>query len=600
MLTRFVRIQLAIFTIVGTIGVIAMVLFYIQAPMLLGIGRITVTLELPAAGGLYRFSNVTYRGVQLGKVTSVELTPTGAKATLSLGTSPKVPADFRACPERPGPSDQCGAYVLSVSAVGEQYVDLRPRTDSPPYLHDGSVIAVRDSTIPQPVGPMLEQVNALVGSIPKTKLGQLLDETFRGFNGAGYDLGSLFDSTTVLSRDANGVVDRTKTLTEDSGPLLDSQARTTDSIRKWARSLAGITDVLANDDSQFRTLLRNGPGAANEASRLLDQIKPTLPVLLANLTTIGQIGVTYHPSLEQLLVLLPSAVAIEQAAGPTAHPEGSAQGDFALTIDDPPICTVGFIPASQWRSPDDLTDIDTPDGLYCKLPQDSPLSVRGARNYPCMGHPGKRAPTVEICNSDQPYMPLSMRQHVLGPSPIDPNLIAQGVPLDDRVNPNARTFSPIEGTPLPPGAVPRGTPPGPRGETAPPGTPGAAVPPVPSSRSMWMPTSQMAAELPEIAPLDVPLPGELPLPPARPAPPAQPAPAPPQEIAPPDAGTGAGGQTAPSSFGGGAARFVPSVAIAHYDPHTGRYVGSDGKLYQQSDLATVKAPKTWRDMLPTT
>jgi hypothetical protein len=44
---------------------------------------------------------------------------------------------------------------------------------------------------------------------------------------------------------------------------------------------------------------------------------------------------------------------------------------------------------------------------------------------------------------------------------------------------------------------------------------------------------------------------------------------------------------------------VPSVAIAHYDPHTGRYVGSDGKLYQQSDLATSKAPKTWQDMLPT-
>ena len=239
MLTRFVRIQLAIFTIVGTIGVIAMVLFYIQAPILLGIGRMTVTLELPATGGLYRFSNVTYRGVQLGKVTSVGLTPTGAKATLSLGTSPKVPADLERV-QSARSSDQCGAYVLSVSAVGEQYVDLRPRTDSPPYLHDGSVIAVRDTTIPQPVGPMLEQVNALVGSIPKTKLGQLLDETFQGFNGAGYDLGSLFDSTTILSRDANGVVDRTRTLTEDTGPLLDSQARTTDSIRTWARSLAGI------------------------------------------------------------------------------------------------------------------------------------------------------------------------------------------------------------------------------------------------------------------------------------------------------------------------------------------------------------------------
>src|ERR1700758_4334841 len=226
MLSRFVRIQLAIFTIVGTLGVIAMVLLYIQAPTLLGIGRMTVTLELPATGGLYRFSNVTYRGVEVGKVTSVGLTPTGAKAIMSLDTSPKIPADLI-------------AEVRSVSAVGEQYVDLRPRTDSPPYLHNGSVIAVRDTAIPQPVGPMLGQLSALVGSIPKTKLGQLLDESFQGFNVSGYDLGSLFDSSTTISRDANGVVDRTRTLTEDTGPLLDSQTRPTDSIRKEAGTFAG-------------------------------------------------------------------------------------------------------------------------------------------------------------------------------------------------------------------------------------------------------------------------------------------------------------------------------------------------------------------------
>ncbi|MDT5020544.1 MAG: phospholipid/cholesterol/gamma-HCH transport system substrate-binding protein, partial [Mycobacterium sp.] len=158
MLTRFVRIQLLIFTIIGIIGLAAMVFFYIQAPMLLGIGRITVSLELPATGGLYRFSNVTYRGVQVGKVTAVSLTAHGAKATLSLGTSPKIPANLQ-------------ADVLSVSAVGEQYVDLRPRTDSGPYLHDGSVIAMRDTTIPQAVGPMLDQVNALVKSLPKNKIG---------------------------------------------------------------------------------------------------------------------------------------------------------------------------------------------------------------------------------------------------------------------------------------------------------------------------------------------------------------------------------------------------------------------------------------------
>jgi len=293
-------------------------------------------------------------------------------------------------------------------------------------------------------------------------------------------------------------------------------------------------------------------------------------------------------------VLLPSAVAIEQAAQGENHPNGKAMGDFALTIDDPPICTVGFMPPNTWRSPDDLSDIDTPDGLYCKLPQDSPLAVRGARNYPCMGHPGKRAPTVEICNSDKPFMPLAMRQHTLGPYPLDPNLLAQGVPPDDRITSNDRIFGPLQGTPLPPGAVPRGAPAGPRGENPPPGTPGAAVPPVPSSGPPALaPISPMSADLPPIAPLDVASPRELPPPTAAPAPPTPP------DLAPADTAGGGGPQAAPSSFGANAYKPAPSVVVTKYDPHTGRYVGPDGKLYQQSDLVAAKAPKTWKDMLPT-
>ncbi|MBS4727494.1 MCE family protein [Mycobacterium sp. SM1] len=580
MLSRFVRTQLAIFAVVGIVGVIAMILFYIQAPTLLGIGRITVTLELPAAGGLYRFANVTYRGVQVGKVTSVGLTPNGVKATLSLGTSPKIPADLK-------------AEVRSISAVGEQYVDLRPRADSPPYLHNGSVIARRDTTIPQAVAPMLDQVSALIDSIPKNKLGQLLDEAFRGLNGSGYDLGSLFDSSALLSHDANGVADRARTLTEDVGPLLDSQASTADAIRAWARSLAGISDALVADDSRSRTLLRNGPEAANEASRLLTQIKPTLPILLANLSTVGQVAITYHPSLEQLLVLLPPAVAIIQTVGNTNHPDGLPVGDFSITIDDPPICTVGFIPPSQWRSPADTSDADAPDGVYCKLPQDSPLAVRGARNYPCMGHPGKRAPTVEICNSDKPYEPLAMRQHVLGPYPLDPNLLSQGIPPDDRVTFNDRIYAPIQGTPLPPGAVPRGTPPGPRGEPPPPGTLGAAIPPVASSAPPPAGTPAPAADLAPIAPLDVPSPGEIPSAPSLSSPPAVPPPAASSSGAARDARP----HGATSSFPAKSAR--PSVAIARYDPRTGRYVGPDGRLYRQSDLVNPATPKTWQDLFPT-
>jgi len=462
MLTRFVRTQLIIFTIASVIGVTVMFFNYVQVPTFFGLGHFTVKLELPASGGLYRFSNVTYRGVQIGKVTEVTvISPTKVVATLSLNTSPRIPADLV-------------AEVRSVSAIGEQYVDLQPRSDSTPYLHDGSVIPAQDTTLPQQVGPMADQLSNLIGSIPKEKLSGLLDESFKAFNGAGYDLGSLADSSATLSHDLNRVADQTRGLIDDGGRLLDTQAESADSIRTWAHSLAEVSETVANDDQQVRTLLQTGPGFAQEVSRLLEQVKPTLPVLLANLTSLGQILVTYNPAIEQLLVLLPPYMASIQVFGRLENnPIGLPQAEFALNVADPPACSVGFLPPSQWRSPADTTTVDTPDGLYCKLPQDSPIAVRGARNYPCLGHPGKRAPTVQICDSEKPFEPLAMRQHVTGPYPFDPNLISQGVPPDDRVDFNDRIHAPIEGTPMPPAAVSPAPPPA-DGQVPPPSGPSPA------------------------------------------------------------------------------------------------------------------------------
>ena len=543
MLTRFVRTQLIIFTVASVVGIAVMVFGYMQLPTLLGIGRLTVSLDLPATGGLYRFSNVTYNGVQVGRVTAVDLTDTGARATLSLDRSPKIPADLK-------------AHVLSVSAVGEQYVDLRPNTASGPYLENGAVIAADNTTIPQEVGPMLDQMSALVQSIPKDRLNDLLDETYQAFNGAGYDFQSLVDSAGKLTRDADSVSGEMQSLIDNSVPLLDTQVQTTDAIRTWSRSLAGITEQVVVNDPQIRTLLQRGPDFAQEVSGLLTDIKPTLPLLLANMTTISQILLTYNPAIEQLLVLLPNYIAAQQSFGlPKNNPTGLPMGDFALTIGDPNPCTVGFLPPSQWRSPADTTTIDTPENLYCKLPQDSPVSVRGARNIPCMEHPGKRAPTVELCNDPRGFVPLAMRQHLTGPMPFDPNLIAQGIPPDDRTTFEGQIHAPIEGTPLPPGEMPSGTPP-----VAPP----PPAPPIQFPSEPYIPA---------------PPPGNsvngVPVPP----------------VAPP----GGALPVAPSATDGEG----PSVAVVPYDPGTGKYMTPDGRYEQQTNLIAGGAPKSWQDLMPT-
>ena len=605
MLTRFVRIQLAIFTVVSIVGVAAMAFGYVQLPTLLGLGRVEVKLELPTSGGLYRFSNVTYRGVEVGKVTDIRITKTGAVATMSLSTSPKIPADLQ-------------AEVRSVSAVGEQYVDLRPRTDSGPYLENGSVIKGDNVSLPPAVGPVLDKVSNLVATFPKDRLGDLLDETYKGFNGAGFDFGSLLDSASVISRDLNGISDETRALADDSRPLLEGQAATADSIRTWSRSLAGFTGQLQASDEKFRTVLRTFPGFAQETSGLLTYLKPTLPMLLANLGTVSEILMTYNKSLEQLLVILPPYFAQQQSYAPLSDSTGSARGDFAVSVSDPPACTVGFLPPSSWRSPDDLSDIDTPDGLYCKLPQDSPIAVRGARNFPCMRKPGKRAPTVQICNSDKDFQPLAMRQHATGAAPFDPSLIAAGVPIDDRTTLSDDIFGPLQGTPLPPGAVPMGTPPGPVGMGPPPGPPApmfanpvspleaplaTAVPPPPVA----VPPADAGTLPPGQGPLGLqsgPAPGPV-VPQVAPVPsgpPPGPMPAPPVGAAPfvgdPVAPVGAA-PAAPSGFGSEDDKGDgPTIAYAQYNPRTGEYVGSDGKKYKITNLVAGRPLQpTWQDLL---
>ena len=178
-----------------------------------------------------------------------------------------------------------------------------------------------------------------------------------------------------------------------------------------------------------------------------------------------------------------------------------------------------------------------------------------------MGHPGKRAPTVEICDSDKPYEPVAMRQHALGPYPFDPNMTAQGVPQDDRVTLGDNIFGPTEGTPMPPGPAPAAPPPA--------GPEPAQPPPV----------------LPDSAPVD---PGAAPA------------------VAPPDGApplTGAPDAAAPTIAPSGyRAGQTPSIAFAQYNPRTGKYVAPDGTQFQQTDLMTSPNPnshKTWKDLFPT-
>lgn len=138
MLTRAIKTQLVLLTVLAVIAVVVLGWYFLRIPSLVGIGRYTLYAELPRSGGLYRTANVTYRGITIGKVTGVEPTERGARATMSIDNGYQIPTD-------------ASANVHSVSAVGEQFVDLVSTRTSGPYLRHGQTITT--TTVPSQIGP---------------------------------------------------------------------------------------------------------------------------------------------------------------------------------------------------------------------------------------------------------------------------------------------------------------------------------------------------------------------------------------------------------------------------------------------------------------
>src|SRR5262249_17953287 len=88
--------------------------------------------------------------------------------------------------------------------------------------------------------------------------------------------------------------------------------------------------------------------------------------------------------------------------------------------------------------------------LYCRIPQDAPImAVRGARNYPCLSVPGKRAPTVKMCESDEQYVPLNDGNNWK----CEPNATLSGQDIPQPPPGSPPTRSPPPTAPLPPIAV---------------------------------------------------------------------------------------------------------------------------------------------------
>lgn len=394
MIDRLAKIQLSIFAVITVITLSVMAIFYLRLPATFGIGTYGVSADFVAGGGLYKNANVTYRGVAVGRVESVGLNPNGVTAHMRLNSGTAIPSNVT-------------ATVRSVSAIGEQYIDLvPPENPSSTKLRNGFRIQRQNTRIGQEVADLLRQAETLLGSLGDTRLRELLHEAFIATNGAGPELARLIESARLLVDEANANYPQVSQLIDQAGPFLQAQIRAGGDIKSLADGLARFTWQLRAADPRLRDTLADAPDAIDEANTAFSGIRPSFPALAASLANLGRVGVIYHKSIEQLLVVFPALfAAIITSAGGVPQDEG-AKLDFKIDLHDPPPCMTGFLPPPLVRSPADESVREIPRDMYCKTAQNDPSTVRGARNYPCQEFPGKRAPTVQLCRDPRGYVPV--------------------------------------------------------------------------------------------------------------------------------------------------------------------------------------------------
>jgi phospholipid/cholesterol/gamma-HCH transport system substrate-binding protein len=370
MLTRATRIKVAVFAVVGVLVIAYTGIHYAGLGRFLGLrGYYVVRLDLANGGGIYTDADVTYRGVSVGRVGAMRLTGSGIEVDLNISDSaPHIPARIQ-------------AVVANLSAVGEQYVNLRPQISAGPYLHSGSVIPERDTQLPIPVTSLLNSVNTLATSLPLSSLRELTNELAAGFGGQGSNVANIVSGNAALIHAANATLPQTTTLIRDSQEVIDTQVAESSELDSFSHSLLLLARQLKESNASIRRLVVNGPQAAAQIADLLAETNPGLGDLIANLLTTSEVTLTRGAALDELLSALPAAVAV----GSTAVTSKDATFGLALTFFDPVPCTAGYGGTVYLNGLNTSPGVPLNTGAYCAKPASSGVDVRGSANAPSGG-----------------------------------------------------------------------------------------------------------------------------------------------------------------------------------------------------------------------
>ncbi|MFE6861340.1 MlaD family protein [Nocardia sp. NPDC057668] len=174
----------------------------------------TVTVLLDSSGGLMRTSEVTLRGLPIGRVRDIDATTQGLAVEVEYDADYRIPAGS---PVR----------IANLSAAGEQFLDFRPEGTAGPFLRDGDTVPRSQVRAASTVGEALAKMDALTAQLDPARLEHLATTVAEGFEGRDADVANLtraLVSTANLLRDKRDAIARLYGNVQTLGDRFDGRA----------------------------------------------------------------------------------------------------------------------------------------------------------------------------------------------------------------------------------------------------------------------------------------------------------------------------------------------------------------------------------------
>jgi phospholipid/cholesterol/gamma-HCH transport system substrate-binding protein len=238
--------------------------------------RINVSMSVADINGLALDSNVLLRGVPVGKVTRIKASAAAATVDFYIDGRFRVPVDSE-------------VRLENLSALGESYIGLVPRSQKHGMLHDGQHISTESVRQPPSISELATSVVRVLNQLDPGQLERIIAEADTALPPPNAVLPNLAHASKVLKNTAADMHGHGRALIDNFQSLLANAGFVGPILTNLTPDVFSISRDIRVGFSCFTLLLHYGaPRNVDNLSKFVSRIQRLLDTNGGDLRVLGE------------------------------------------------------------------------------------------------------------------------------------------------------------------------------------------------------------------------------------------------------------------------------------------------------------------------